>query len=171
MNGSAFNVPAAPLIPFVGKIYAICSTKLTFLLAQFIFEVGSLLSAVAPTSIASIVGRALSGAGSAGIFNGALVTITMISPLDKRPAYQSVMGGILLETGNSTVTPVVSNLRPYPTLGDSGDSGYFTFLPLLPSSVVPTYLLDSSTNISTCLSTLVSSYAKRYMRLRPLLPP
>ncbi len=94
MNGSAFNVPAAPLIPFVGKIYAICSTKLTFLLALFIFEVGSLLSAVAPTSIAFIVSRALSGAGSAGIFNGALVTITMISPLDKRPAYQSVIGGI-----------------------------------------------------------------------------
>ena len=91
--GSAFNLPAAALIPFFGKIYAICSTKLTFLVALFIFEVGSLLSAVAPSSIAFIIGRALSGAGSAGIFNGALVTITMISPLDKRPAYQSVIGG------------------------------------------------------------------------------
>ena len=91
--GSAFNLPAAALIPLFGKIYAIRSTKLTFLAALFIFEVGSLLSAVAPTSIAFIVGRALSGAGSAGIFNGALVTITMISPLDKRPAYQSVIGG------------------------------------------------------------------------------
>lgn len=91
--GSAFNLPAAALIPLFGKIYAICSTKLTFLVALFIFEVGSLLSAVAPTSIAFIVGRALSGAGSAGIFNGALVTITMISPLEKRPAYQSVIGG------------------------------------------------------------------------------
>lgn len=70
-----------------------CSTKLTFFAALFIFEVGSLISAVAPSSIAFIVGRALSGAGSAGIFNGALVTITMISPLDKRPAYQSVIGG------------------------------------------------------------------------------
>lgn len=91
--GSAFNLPAAALIPFFGKIYAIYSTKLTFLAALFIFEVGSLLSAVAPTSLAFIVGRALSGAGSAGIFNGALVTITMISPLEKRPAYQSVIGG------------------------------------------------------------------------------
>ncbi|KAL9044523.1 MAG: hypothetical protein Q9214_002341 [Letrouitia sp. 1 TL-2023] len=91
--GSAFNLPAAALIPFFGKIYAISSTKVTFLVALFIFEVGSLISAVAPNSIAFIVGRALSGAGSAGIFNGALVTITMISPLDKRPAYQSVIGG------------------------------------------------------------------------------
>jgi len=91
--GSAFNLPAAALIPFFGKIYALYSTKFTFLAALFIFEVGSLLSAVAPNSLAFIVGRALSGAGSAGIFNGALVTITMISPLDKRPAYQSVIGG------------------------------------------------------------------------------
>jgi len=114
IDGSAFNVPTAPLIPFVGKIYAICSTKLTFLLALFIFEVGSLLSAVAPTSIAFIVGRALSGAGSAGIFNGALVTITMISPLDKRPAYQSVIGGIYAIATIIAPWSVVPLLTLYP---------------------------------------------------------
>lgn len=91
--GSAFNLPAAALIPFFDKIYAICSTKLTFLAVLFIFEVGPLLSTVAPTSIAFIVGRALSDAESAGIFNAALVIIIMISPLNKRPAYQSVIGG------------------------------------------------------------------------------
>lgn len=91
--GSAFNLPAAALIPLFGKLYALFSTKFTFLTALFIFEVGSLVSAVAPSSIAFIVGRALSGAGSAGIFNGALVTITMITPLAKRPAYQSIIGG------------------------------------------------------------------------------
>lgn len=89
---SAFNLPAAALVPFFGKLYATCPTKITFLVALFIFEVGSLISAVAPTSAAFIAGRALSGAGSAGIFNGALVTITMITPLEKRPAYQSFIG-------------------------------------------------------------------------------
>jgi len=91
--GSAFNLPAAALVPLFGKIYAICSTKLTFLAALLLFEIGSLISAVAPSSIAFIVGRALSGAGSAGIFNGALVTITMITPMAQRPAYQSFIGG------------------------------------------------------------------------------
>jgi MFS family permease len=76
----------------MGRIYALYPTKLTFLGALFVFEVGSLMSAVAPTSVVFIVGRAISGAGSAGIFNGALVTITMITPLEKRPAYQSFIG-------------------------------------------------------------------------------
>ena len=59
----------------------------------------------------------------------------------------------LLETGNSTVTPVVSNLRIHP-------APLFTLHPLL-SSCDSSYLLDDSVNLSICLSTLVSSYIKR----------
>ena len=58
--GSAFNLPAAALISFFDKIYAIHSTKLTLLATLFIFKVDSLLSTVAPTSIAFIIGRTLS---------------------------------------------------------------------------------------------------------------
>jgi len=62
------------------------------------------------------------------------------------------------ETGNSsTVTPVVSNLRSHPALVD----GYLPYLPPTSSFLRSSYLLDSSTNISTCLSTPVSSYTKR----------
>lgn len=39
----------------------------------------------APTSDALIVGRAIAGLGSAGIFSGALVIIAYSVPLDKRP--------------------------------------------------------------------------------------
>lgn len=92
--GSAFTLPGAALVPLFGKIYGLFSTKWTFLVALFIFEVGSLISAVAPSSVVFIVGRAVSGAGSAGIFNGALVTISMITPMTKRPAYQSIIGGV-----------------------------------------------------------------------------
>jgi MFS family permease len=91
--GSAFNLPAAALIPFTGKLYSMFSTKIIFLASFFIFEVGSLLSALAPTSISFIVGRALCGAGAAGIFNGAFVTIFMVTPLRKRPAYQTIISG------------------------------------------------------------------------------
>lgn len=92
--GSAFTLPGAALVPLFGKLYVYFSTKWTFLAALFIFEVGSLISAVAPSSVVFIVGRAVSGAGSAGIFNGALVTIAMITPMAKRPAYQSIIGGV-----------------------------------------------------------------------------
>ncbi|TVY19770.1 Efflux pump aflT [Lachnellula arida] len=91
--GSAFNLPAAALIPFTGKLYSMFSTKTIFLASFFIFEVGSLLSAVAPSSLAFVIGRALCGAGAAGIFNGAYVTIFFITPLRKRPAYQTIIGG------------------------------------------------------------------------------
>ncbi|KAF2660764.1 MFS transporter [Lophiostoma macrostomum CBS 122681] len=92
--GSAFTLPSAALVPLFGKLYALFSTKWTFLTALFVFEIGSLVSAVAPSSVVFVVGRAISGAGSAGIFNGALVTISMITPLAKRPAYQSIIGGV-----------------------------------------------------------------------------
>ncbi len=61
----------------------------------------------------------------------------------------------VLETGNSTVT-LVSNLRIYPALVD----GYLPFAHFFPSSVCSTYYIVQS-NISICLSTLVSSYSKR----------
>ena len=41
-----------------------------YLIAIGIFELGSLLCGVAPNSTALIVGRAVAGVGSAGIFSG-----------------------------------------------------------------------------------------------------
>ena len=50
--GSAFTLPSAALVPLFGKLYALFSTKWTFLTALFVFEIGSLVSAVAPSSVA-----------------------------------------------------------------------------------------------------------------------
>lgn len=44
-----------------GAVYKLFNVKLVYLGAVFIFEVGSLLSAVAPNSTAFIVGRAIAG--------------------------------------------------------------------------------------------------------------
>ena len=46
-----------------------------FLGAIFVFELGSLICAVAPSSVALIIGRAVAGTGVGGIFSGALVII------------------------------------------------------------------------------------------------
>lgn len=40
------------------------------------------------------MGRAIAGMGSAGIFSGALLIITHTAPLDKRPSYIGVAGGM-----------------------------------------------------------------------------
>ena len=51
-----------------------------------IFELGSLICAVATSSKMLIVGRAIAGMGTSGIFNGALTIIGGIVPMAKRPS-------------------------------------------------------------------------------------
>ncbi|KOS48162.1 hypothetical protein ACN38_g938 [Penicillium nordicum] len=75
-----------------GKVYTYYSTKSVFLAAILVFEVGSALCGGAPNSNAFIVGRAIAGIGSAGIFSGATVIIAQIVPLAKRPIYVGLMG-------------------------------------------------------------------------------
>jgi MFS family permease len=77
-----------------GRIYTFYSTKLVFLISIFIFEVGSALCGAAPTSVAFIIGRAIAGTGSAGIFSGSTVILTHILPLQKRPLYVGLMGSM-----------------------------------------------------------------------------
>ncbi|KAL9635997.1 MAG: hypothetical protein Q9164_003115 [Protoblastenia rupestris] len=77
-----------------GKFYALYSVKWVLLIALFIFEVGSLICGVAPSSTVLIVGRAVAGLGSAGIFTGAFVTIAHTVELEKRPAFIGMIGGV-----------------------------------------------------------------------------
>ena len=77
-----------------GKFYSFFSIKWVFLVALAIFELGSLICGVAPNSIALIVGRAIAGVGSAGLFSGALIIVAYTVPLDKRPIYTGLIGGM-----------------------------------------------------------------------------
>ena len=61
---------------------------------MFVFEVGSAVCGAAPTSVALIVGRAIAGLGSAGIFSGAIVIIAYAVPLAKRPIYTGIFGAV-----------------------------------------------------------------------------
>lgn len=60
--------------------------------AVFIFEVGSLVCGVAPNMVVLILGRAIAGAGAAGIFSGGIIIIAEISPLHKRPQHLALIG-------------------------------------------------------------------------------
>jgi MFS family permease len=77
-----------------GKIYTFYSTKSVYLAAILLFEIGSLICGAAPSSTAFIVGRAVAGAGSAGVFSGAIVIIVHTSPLEKRPLFQGLFGAV-----------------------------------------------------------------------------
>ncbi|KAG9241249.1 major facilitator superfamily transporter [Calycina marina] len=82
--GSAYLLFVSGFQLFFGRLYSFLSMKWLFIACVFLFEIGSLISAVAPTSSALIVGRAISGFGASGVFTGALTTISMVVPLARR---------------------------------------------------------------------------------------
>ena len=57
-----------------------------------IFEAGSALCGAAPNSTTFIIGRAIAGLGSAGIFSGGMMVILPLVPLRKRPIFTSLFG-------------------------------------------------------------------------------
>ncbi|GKT78478.1 MFS multidrug transporter [Colletotrichum tofieldiae] len=83
----------AALQPFAGKLYTHLRSKQTFLAFLFLFEIGSLICAVAKSSDVFIVGRAVAGMGSAGLFNGALTIIAATVPLQRRPLIIGILIG------------------------------------------------------------------------------
>jgi MFS family permease len=54
--------------------------------------------------------RAIAGVGSAGVFSGSLVIIAHSTPMDKRPIYTAIVGGMFGIA--SVVGPLVSATPP-----------------------------------------------------------
>ncbi|KFY94063.1 hypothetical protein V500_03434 [Pseudogymnoascus sp. VKM F-4518 (FW-2643)] len=92
--GSAYLLTTASFQLLFGKIYTYFSIKWVYLIAIGIFEIGSLICGAAPNSIALIIGRAVAGVGSAGIFSGALIIVAYTVPLVKRPMYTGFIGAM-----------------------------------------------------------------------------
>ncbi|KAF2439234.1 MFS general substrate transporter [Karstenula rhodostoma CBS 690.94] len=82
--GSAYLLFVSGFQLFFGRLYSFLNMKWLFIACVVVFEIGSLISAVAPTSAGLIAGRAISGFGASGIFTGALTTISTVVPLARR---------------------------------------------------------------------------------------
>ncbi|KAJ9148310.1 Major facilitator superfamily transporter [Pleurostoma richardsiae] len=92
--GSAYLLATCAFQLLFGKLYTFYSVKVVFLATVLLFEIGSAVCGAAPNSIAFIIGRAIAGVGSAGIFSGAIVVIVYAVPLHKRPMYQGLFGAV-----------------------------------------------------------------------------
>ncbi|KAL2132932.1 hypothetical protein VTI74DRAFT_3153 [Chaetomium olivicolor] len=92
--GAAYLLTTTALQPAYGSIYRMFSVKWTYLAAIFLFEIGSLVCALAPTSNAFIVGRALAGIGTAGLFSGGVVILSYTLPLRQRPMAFGLIGAM-----------------------------------------------------------------------------
>ncbi|KAL2008478.1 hypothetical protein VTN00DRAFT_6672 [Thermoascus crustaceus] len=90
--GSAFFLVTASFQTAWGKAYGFFSLKITFLLALFLFEIGSLICGVAPSSVALIVGRAIAGLGATGLNTGLFTLVAFCAPPKKRPIFMGLIG-------------------------------------------------------------------------------
>ena len=61
--GSAYLITVCAVQPVFGRVYSHFDIKWTYVIAFAIFEIGSLVCAVGPSSNALIAGRAIAGAG------------------------------------------------------------------------------------------------------------
>ncbi|OCL11261.1 MFS general substrate transporter [Glonium stellatum] len=91
---SAFLLTGCAFMLFYGKIYTLYPIKWIFLIGIVIFEIGSAICGAAPNSTVLIVGRAIAGLGSAGIFSGAVIIGVHTVPLAQRPIFQGLFGAV-----------------------------------------------------------------------------
>ncbi|KAJ6460930.1 major facilitator superfamily protein, partial [Mycena sanguinolenta] len=91
-----------------GKLYSVFSIKWVYVATIGLFELGSLICGVSPTSTALIIGRAVVGLGNAGIIAGSWVIISRIVPLQKRPIYTGALIAVYGITG--IVGPLLGGL-------------------------------------------------------------
>lgn len=79
------------MTPSWGKVYRYFPLKTTYLVALFIFELGSLICGVAPTADALIAGRAIAGVGCGGVTTGGFMMITLAGDDRRRPLLMSTV--------------------------------------------------------------------------------
>ncbi|KAE8349168.1 major facilitator superfamily domain-containing protein [Aspergillus coremiiformis] len=102
---SAYRLSSCSLQFVFGKLYHLFSVKVVFLVSVAIFEMGSLIAGVAPTSAALVLGRAVSGMGCAGIISGVFTMVVLCFPLRRRPFFTGVAAGV--EGASATVAPLL----------------------------------------------------------------
>lgn len=100
--GSAYMLTSCGFILLYGRVYTLFPIKPVFLSGILMFETGSAVCGAANSSLLFIIGRAIAGFGSSGIFTGAILIMLNTVPLHKRPVLQGLFGacfGVASVTG------------------------------------------------------------------------
>ncbi|PVH96871.1 MFS general substrate transporter [Periconia macrospinosa] len=92
--GSAYMLAMSAVQPSFGRCYTIFSVKPVFCVAIAAFELGSVLCAAANSSAMFVAGRAVAGAGAAGVFAESMTIITRTVPLEARSFYIAIVSSM-----------------------------------------------------------------------------
>ena len=82
------------LLPTCGRFYTFFNIKWTDCTSLAVFELGSIISAVAPNSMTLIIGRAVSGLGAAGLVSGTTTIMSYCVPLKKQAKISPIVLGM-----------------------------------------------------------------------------
>lgn len=82
------------LLPTMGRIYMCFNVKYTYCVALLVFEIGSVICAAAPNSIALILGRAVAGIGGSGLMAGSAVIISHSVAIHKRATLFGMLSAV-----------------------------------------------------------------------------
>ncbi|KAJ5261162.1 hypothetical protein N7478_011757 [Penicillium angulare] len=114
--GSSYLIAQMALLPTCGRLYTFYNIKWVYCLSLVVFELGSIIAALAPTSVALIIGRAVSGLGAAGLVSGSTTILSYCVHLKK----QAMLSPIVLGVYNigSAIGPLVGgSITDNPKLG------------------------------------------------------
>ncbi|KAF4637539.1 hypothetical protein G7Y89_g534 [Cudoniella acicularis] len=98
-------------ISLAGFLYSLDVTiivTITYFIFIAIFEIGSLICGVAPSSTALVVGRAVAGIGGAGIFSGGLTIVGTSAPKEKRSQLVALI--YVFSMLGSVVSPILGGV-------------------------------------------------------------
>ncbi|CAO1633525.1 unnamed protein product [Parajaminaea phylloscopi] len=91
---TSFLIGQGAFALFWGQVLGSFPSKYVFLLNVGLFELGSLVSAVAPNMGAVLAGRAISGAGAAGMMSGAVQLLIEFTTLRQRAVYVGMLAAV-----------------------------------------------------------------------------
>ncbi|KAJ7119193.1 putative efflux pump antibiotic resistance protein [Mycena crocata] len=92
--GSAYFLTTASFQLLYGRLYSFLSLKWVYVGAVTVFEIGSLICGVAPSSAVLIVGRAIAGLGCSGLSTGTLIICAQTVPLNRRAIYMGLVAAV-----------------------------------------------------------------------------
>ena len=80
--------------PVFGRLLQYYEPKMFYMASLVVFEIGSIVCATSPSSVALVLGRAVAGVGAAGIVTGSLAIFGDTAPLRERPRGMAVIAAL-----------------------------------------------------------------------------
>lgn len=88
---AAYILSNSSLQPLTGKVFTYFNITYSYLCFIAVFELGSIICAVASSSTMLVIGRAVAGMGASGLVNGALTMVGVAAAPSQRPMLLGVI--------------------------------------------------------------------------------